>query len=94
MSPSYGRSPWLDDEVHEATGRLTVILGICAKDALIVLRDLARDAGVSLTNAAKTLNDGGLEALRGLAESPTREPDQVDGPPSEGDATGPHDGRQ
>ena len=80
MDRNYGHTPWLDDEVHEAVGRMTVILDTEAKDALIVLRDLAGQAQVSLAEAAETVNGGGLEALRVLAENTARKPRRATDP--------------
>jgi hypothetical protein len=74
MARKYGHTPWLDDEVHEAAGRLTVILDIGVKDALMVLRDLARRAQVSLIEAAEAVNSRGLEALRVLVEDTAGSP--------------------
>ena len=74
MNQEYGRSPWLDDQVHEAVGRLTVILELDAKDAVILLRALATEAGVGLTEAAKTLNNSGLDDLRAMGDNSTSGP--------------------
>jgi hypothetical protein len=79
MAQNYAHTPWLDDEVHEAAGRLTVILDIGVKDALIVLRDLARRAQMSLIEAAEAVNDRGLEALLALAEDRAGKPRRVTG---------------